>query len=280
MSELLAVLLSYPTAVFTALLGLVLLYWLFVIIGALDIDMFGGEEGVLDALAAKGDAAAGLLDAAAAKGEAAAGLLDAAAAKGEAAAGLLDAADGGADGLDHGGEVDVDQGAGGLMHALHLRRAPITVTFSLVIFFAWIFSFLGTKYLGPVLGAVMPHWLFGTLLLFASFLGALPITSLATRPLERVFKTTEGRRSAELVGTVCRIRTGSVDDKFGQAIVQDGGAELLVDVRIETRTGQPAQLKRGDRAIIIDYDQEREAYVVEAYDAMLEEEEAGKAARR
>jgi hypothetical protein len=281
MSELLAVLLSYPTVVFTAFLGLALVYWLFVILGAVDVDMFGAKEGALEALAAKGDAAAGMLDAAAAKGEAAAGLLDGAAGK----AGVLDAAAakaGAAEALDGGGDVDVDptalKGAGGLLHALNLRRAPITVTFSLIVFFAWIASFLLTKYAGPVLGAVMPGWLAGTVFLFGALALAVPLTSMTTRPLERVFRTTEGRKSAELVGTVCRIRTGTVDETFGQASVQDGGAELLLDVRIDARSG--AELKRGDRAIIIDYDQERDRYVVEPYDAMLEEEKASTAARR
>jgi hypothetical protein len=44
MSEFLAALQSYPTVFFTGLLGVCLLYWVAVIIGALDLDLFGGHS--------------------------------------------------------------------------------------------------------------------------------------------------------------------------------------------------------------------------------------------
>jgi hypothetical protein len=245
-------------------LGLALLYWVFVIVGALDIDMFGGDaaEGLLDAAAAKGQAAGGMFDAAAAKGEAVDGLLDAAAAKGEAADGLLDGPEA------HGG-------AEGLLHAINLRRAPVTVTFSLIVFFAWIFSFLAVTYLGPALGMVLPAVVFELLVIVASLLLALPLTSLATKPLEPIFRQRHGKSRIDYVGSVCRIQTGRVDTEFGQATVEDGGAGLIIQVRDEG-----GALKRGDSALIIDYDREQEAYIVEAYDALLKEEKAGRRARR
>ena len=43
MNELLAASLEFPTVVFTIVLGIVLVYWLFVLLGALDIDLFGGD---------------------------------------------------------------------------------------------------------------------------------------------------------------------------------------------------------------------------------------------
>jgi hypothetical protein len=45
MSEFLAALQAFPTVFFTGLLGLVLVYWLTVIVGALDIDLFGHHVG-------------------------------------------------------------------------------------------------------------------------------------------------------------------------------------------------------------------------------------------
>ena len=301
MPELLTALLAFPTVIFTGLMGLILLYWLFVILGALDVDLFGGEEGVLDAaaakggamdaLAAKGDAAAGLLDAIDAKAGAADGLLDAVDAKAGAADGLLDAVDakaGAADGLLEGhvdGHLEAgSDGAGWLLNAFNLRRAPVTVTFSLIVFFGWIVSYLAMAYLTPVVTTVLPEWLAGTAALVASLLVALPVTSLATKPLEPIFKQRQGKSRQDFIGSVCRIQTGKVDDRFGQATLEDGGAGLIIPVRGD------GTLKRGQQALIIEYDRAKEAYIVEAYDAMLEaeaeaeaaavEEEAGKSARR
>lgn len=238
MSELLGALLSYPTAIFTALLGLAVLYWLSVIVGALDIDMFDGE---------------GALDAATAKGEA----LDGLAAKGEALEGALGD-----------GDIDVEGGgASGLLSAFNLRRAPITVVFSLIVFFGWVLSYTAMQYVAPALP--LPSWLVGTLVLVGATVIAMPMTSLATRPLEPIFKRKGGKSRVDYVGTVCRIQTGRVDDGFGQARIVDGGSELTIQVR-----GDGGTLGRGDRALIVEYDAEREAYIVEAYDELLKEEAA------
>lgn len=45
MSEFLAALLAFPTIAYSVLLGLALLYWLSVIIGALDVDLFSPDAG-------------------------------------------------------------------------------------------------------------------------------------------------------------------------------------------------------------------------------------------
>ncbi len=237
MSGLLSVLLGYPTVVFTGLLGLVLLYWVFVILGALDIDLFHADaDGLLEGLDGV-DAAAGVAD---------------------AVDGSLEAADG----------LDAHaHGAAGLLHALKLRRAPATVTFSLVVFFGWVFTYFGVTYLSSTLGAVMPTWLFSTLVLLAASLLSLPLTSLATKPLEKVFTITPARKRIDLVGSEVRIRTGSVSGTFGQAEVENGGTELIINVRNDS-----GDLHRGDRALIIDFDREKEAYIVEAYDAILADE--------
>jgi hypothetical protein len=308
MPELLTALLAFPTVIFTGLMALILFYWLFVILGALDVDLFGGEEGVLDAAAAKGgaldavaakggaldavaakggalDAVAakgGALDAVAAKGgaldavAAKGGALDAVAAKGGAMDGLLDAAD--AEGALEGGEVD-SESASWLLHAFNLRRAPVTVTGSLIVFFAWIASYLAMAFLAPIATVVLPEWLASTAILAGAIFLALPAASLATRPLEPIFKQRQGKTRQDFVGSVCRIQTGRVDERIGQATLEDGGAGLIIQVRGN------GTLKRGQQALIIDYDRAKEAYIVEAYDAMLEaeaaeEEEAGRTARR
>ena len=45
MTELLDASLRFPTVIFTIGLGIALVYWVFVLIGALDIDLFGADLG-------------------------------------------------------------------------------------------------------------------------------------------------------------------------------------------------------------------------------------------
>ena len=55
MAQFLHQIMALPTVVYTALLGIVFVYWLFVIVGALDIDMVGGDvEGLAEGAAEGG----------------------------------------------------------------------------------------------------------------------------------------------------------------------------------------------------------------------------------
>lgn len=48
MTELMQASLSFPSVVFTIALGIALVYWVFVLVGALDLDLLGGGHGDLD----------------------------------------------------------------------------------------------------------------------------------------------------------------------------------------------------------------------------------------
>lgn len=232
MNELATASLQFPTVVFTIVLGIVLVYWLFVLLGALDIDLFGGDVDVDVSGAAKGigDVLTG-------------------GAKGGAEAFH---ADGGADG-------DADADAGGLWHGLGLGDVPVTISVSLIVMISWCGSLLVMHYLAGTAG-----WQRAIVLVVAIVI-ALPIAALLVRPLAPVFAVKEGKSNADYIGHGCTITTGSVDDNFGQATVEDGGTVLVIQVRC----GEPGKLARGDKALIIEFDQARQAYVVEPSADML-----------
>lgn len=228
--QLLTELFAFPTAIFSVLLALALVYWLFVIIGALDIDMldFGeATEGMFEG-AAEG-AAEGAFE----------GM-----AEGAAEAGAEGAAEAGA------------EASAGLISALKLRSAPATVVLSLIFLFGWIVSFVGMRTLAEwgLTGALV-----GAGLAVVAVVIAVPLTSIAIRPLAPVFEPAHARTRNELIGQFCVISTQKVTDRFGQANCHLGGDDLLIQVRGPKFNA----LKKGDQALIIDYDREREAYLVE-----------------
>lgn len=215
--------LAFPTIVYTALLGVATVYWLFVVIGALDLHIFhiGGH----------GDAS-----------------LD---------GGSLDHA-----GADHGGDLDHGDGFsfGGFLISLGLRGVPLTLTLSMLALLAWGISFLTMRFLGPVwpLGPAV----LAALVLVVSFVLAVPLTALAIRPLAPHFKTPEARSKLAFVGKSCLISTASVDERFGQATCEDGGAGLILQVRYRG----PTPPKKGDRAVLVDYDLDRDLFFIEPVD--------------
>ncbi len=240
MAEVFVLALSFPSVVFTVLLGVVLVYWAFVMVGVIHIGE--GSEGALD----------GHIDGATK------GMLE----------GAVDHMGGGhADVGDIGGDGDIDVGDGddggsgalaAIMSALHLRSVPATVVFSLIITFAWLVSVVSMQVVTRSLpGLSGPLLSLGVLL--ASFVLSLPLTSLAARPLAKVFALKHAPVKSDFIGRTCVVRTGSVTQKLGEATLPDGGAGLVIRIRIE----DGKQLARGEQALIVDYDAERETYLVE-----------------
>jgi hypothetical protein len=237
-NELVVASLQFPTVVFTIALGIVLVYWLFVLIGALDIDLFGGHVDV-DVSDGIGDALTG-------------------GAKGGAEAFHGDGGAGG-DADAGGGDADGDASGGGLWHVLGLGDVPVTISFSLIIVLAWCGSLLAMHY---VLGTA--GWL-GLVVLVLAVVIALPIAALLIRPIAPVFAVREGKSNADYIGHACTITTGRVDDRFGQATIEDGGTVLNIAVRCD----RPDAFARGDKALVIEFDRERQAYLVEPSADML-----------
>jgi hypothetical protein len=215
---------AMPTGIFTILLALVLLYWLFFMFGLFDLDLLGSADGALEG------AAEGALEGAA-----------------EAAA------EGAAEGA-------LTGGLGGILGALRLRSVPVTVSLSFVVFFAWLTSHL----LRGWLDSALP----GGLLEVLVFIGAVAVgvfgASLAVRPFARLFVEHRARGSADLVGQIVVITTGRVDERFGQGRCMTADS-LLLDVRAPSRLG----LKRGDKALIVAWDEEHRTFAIEPADPVL-----------
>lgn len=222
MTELFEASLRGPTVVFTIGLGIALLYWLFVLLGALDIDILGGGD-VSGAAKGIGDVVTG-------------------------------GAKGGAEAL-----KGVDADGHGAWSGLGLGKVPLTITVSLVLLVGWCSSLLVTHYVMPTANTGV-HWMLLPILLVA----ALLVTSLLVRPLAPVFAVREGKSNRDYIGHTCTITTGTVDPSFGQATLEDGGTVLQLAVRCEA-----GKLARGDKALVIDFDERRQAYVVEPHTTVL-----------
>ena len=154
MQEFLTTLVSFPTFMFTCALVTALLYWMVVIFGALDLDFLDSVLG-LDSMDAAVDGALDSLE----------GVADGAV---EGAAESIDGIDGGAEG-EHGGGL-----LAGLLNAMGVRGVPITIVGTFVIFWAWILSYLSTRFLGPV-GATL---IVGLAIVVTSSFGALFMASI------------------------------------------------------------------------------------------------------
>jgi hypothetical protein len=215
MQEFLATVLSYPTVLFTVLLGVALVYWMLVIFGAVGVDVLDLDVDV-----------------------------------------------------DADAEVDVDGATEGLgiistlFHVLKLRNAPMTLVLSLLVFWSWVLSYLGVRLVLPLLGMDGP--LGGTVVLVLGAVAALPITSLMIRPLGSMLKVEPQTSRSDLVGKIVRIDTNRVDARSGTARFDEAGTELMLQVRCDGDN----TLRRGDKALVLSYDEGRHAYEVTPFDEL------------
>lgn len=202
MSELVEASLRFPTVIFSIGLGIALVYWAFVLLGALDIDVLG-----------TGDASV--------------------------------AAKGGAEAL-KGHDADL----------LGLGRVPLTISLSVVLLGGWCASLLGNYYGTRAFG---DHLWIPIAVLLLALLVALPVAAVCVKPLAPLFAVREGKSNKDYIGHTCTVTTGHVDDNFGQATVEDGGTVLVIAVRCD----RPGALTRGAKALIVDFDPARQAYLVD-----------------
>jgi len=244
--EFLAIVFSFPTGVYTGLAIASMLYWLVSLLGLVDGDLgLDGTDGAVEAAGAKIDGAAEALDAIDGAAEAAGAKVDGAA---EAAGAKVDGASGALSAI------------ASILNALRLRHAPLTITLTVLWLFAWAAAFLGTRYLAPLLPG-LPGEL---LVLFGALVPAIPLTSIATRPLSGVFAKNVGRSKRDLLGHTARVRIAAGVGERAQVRVRIGGDDLLLRVRADSALPKDAEV------LLVDYDAKTDTFVAESMSEVLD----------
>lgn len=141
----------------------------------------------------------------------------------------------------------------------NLGRVPLMVFLAFVALPLWAGSILLNYYTHNTsfaLGLVF----FAPLLLVSLF-----VSKVLTTPFVKLFATLEKDASAGVnpVGKVCTLALPLTADRPGQATLRAEGASLTLNVR----SASGVALRKGDTALVIDYDAERRCYLIEPYDA-------------
>ena len=163
--------------------------------------------------------------------------------------------------LDKSIHVDVKTGRKGLnwLSFFHLGKVPFMVFLSFLTLFLWSGSILGNYYLGNQSVAT------AALLLIPNLVISLLLTKLVTFPLIRVFSDgkNEFETNRDVIGRTCVVLLTASNLKVGQAEVESAsGVPLLLTVK--TTEGPP--IRRGEKGLVIDYDDASHTYLIEPFD--------------
>lgn len=167
-------------------------------------------------------------------------------------------------------DVDADAGFGTdgglgvewLNNALvffNLGRVPLMLWLSFVALPLWVGSILANYYLGNA-----SLWL-GLVMLVPLLVGSLIVAKVLTQPFVRMFAALEKDHEAgtEAVGKICTVLLPVTHATLGQASVRlPDGATLTLNVK---GASAGTQLRRGEQALVIDFDAAQRCYLVEPY---------------
>ncbi|MBP0946386.1 hypothetical protein V2J59_19135 [Pseudomonas alliivorans] len=146
----------------------------------------------------------------------------------------------------------------GLVARLGLSGVPASIILTLISLSGWLISYLGHLLLIDQLSLGFFYYPLG----FVSGLLALVAASIFTLVTLRLFKPLvrkiRGPEPTPICGQVAVVTSQTVTGKSGRALMSDGGAGLLLQVRT---FGTP-EIKRNDRVVLLQYLADEHAYLV------------------
>lgn len=166
------------------------------------------------------------------------------------------------------GELDLDaanntslnnvDALAGLMLKLGLNGVPVTIIVSFISLFGWLICYYLVHFGQPLIPDNWFSYVIGLGIALVSFFVAGFITALVIKPLRPLFKSAVQQSGKYLLGQVAIVRTSRVDEGFGEATLEDGGAGLILKVRADSGV----QFKLGDRVVLFEYLSDSNAYRV------------------
>lgn len=165
---------------------------------------------------------------------------------------LVSGIDGGADvGLDADVDADLESSAG-LLAALGLHRIPLSLVFTVVSLTAWLISLILVFLVSD--GGSTSLWL-ALPIIAGSVVGGLLVASPVAHLAAPLFAVHPALHRDDLIGRECVVKTGYVDEGFGQAEVVD--AEYGTHI-VQVRCPAPNELRSGTKAHLIDVNNDGE----------------------
>ncbi|SFH32222.1 OB-fold-containig protein [Pontibacter chinhatensis] len=142
----------------------------------------------------------------------------------------------------------------------NLGKVPLMVFLTFWALPCWVLSILANHYLNN------DYQLLGLLYLIPSFIAGLFVAKLLTAPFVKLFAALEKEHesSTTVIGQVCTVLLPASATELGQAAVKTSGAPLLLHVK----TTSANSIRKGDTALIIDYNAENKFYLIEPYETI------------
>lgn len=162
--------------------------------------------------------------------------------------------------IDYDGSYEGGIGDGGVfravLHFFYIGEVPVMLLLSIFTLCVWVFIILGNYYFnnsGAFLAA-LPVYLVSTV-------SSIFVSKIFAMPLRKLYMMCNKDYNAvkDVVGRICRVTTTEVSaDRMGQAEVETGGAPVILNVKAQGDT----VLKKGDEAVVLERNKARGIYYI------------------
>lgn len=153
----------------------------------------------------------------------------------------------------------------GLLMRLGLNGVPVTIVVSLIALVGWLISYYASYFFLALFGHGWLRFVVGLPIILVSLYVAVLITAQIIKPLRKLFAKTEQNIQKKVLGQTATVRSSRVDNSFGEANLDDGGAGLILKVRT---TGEQVFV-RGDKVVLLEYIANTNVYRVVSEDEFL-----------
>jgi len=169
--------------------------------------------------------------------------------------------------FDMDGDVDLNDsaemqaGMAGLLLKLGLNGVPFTIVLTIFALIGWMLSYFvclfGLKLVPDVL---VFELVFKLVVFFGVSIVSVFATAIVIRPVRSFFKNMEVDETKHIVGQTVIIRSSVANKSMGEALLNDGGAGLLLNVRT---TGNDV-FNKNDEVVVIEHIKAQNIYRVVA----------------
>ena len=158
----------------------------------------------------------------------------------------------------HDGDSSSPDVLAGLLLRFGLQDVPVVIILSIMSMIGWVFSYYIVHFLfGFIPDGVIRFLVSLPVILMCIYMSAL-VTAVLIKPVRPFFKKTQQHAEKHILGQTVVVRTSKVDGSFGEGVLDDGGAGLILKIRDSANNN----FKSGDKVVLFDYLSEENAYRV------------------
>lgn len=143
-----------------------------------------------------------------------------------------------------------------VLEFLRIGQVPLTIIASIFVTAAWVVSLAASTFVRPLVPG-WSWWIFGLAALAAAIAVGAFATGLATAPLARIFAVKGNFSAGDLIGSMVEVTSSTVEPRYGTARHdRPSGEDIIINVGCD-----PVHVfKRGDKAVVMDYDRATGVY--------------------